>query len=809
MRLYAGPSTEFMREASHGSIASRLARSFERHFRYSPPASEVQSWERSLRALTRVFSDAELVDHGVILEYQLPLTSKRLDCLVCGRDSRAADNAVIVELKQWQESAPAEGENLVRTWLGGGERETLHPSAQAGQYHQYLRDAHTAFWEEPSPIGLASCAFLHNYVPVADEPLLAPKFAQLLDRHPSFFAPDFARLAGYLRSRLAGGEGEAVLRRIDEGKYRPSRKLMEHVGQVIKGNSQYVLLDEQRVVYESVLASALRGVDEGGAVILVRGGPGTGKSLIALNLMSDLLLEGINAQYVTGSRAFTETLRHVVGNRGSVQFKYFNSYAAADPGSVDVLLCDEAHRIRKTSENRFTPRELRTDKPQVDELLSAARLAVFFIDDRQVVRPNEIGSTDLIRRAAQDRNRRLREYRLEAQFRCAGSEGFVQWIENTLDLARTPNILWDPAEDFDFRIARSPAELDDAIRLLAGRGFTARLTAGFCWPWSRPRDDGTLVPDVSVDGFERPWNARPEAHRLAPGIPRSNLWATDPDGLEQIGCVYTAQGFEFDYVGVIFGPDLVFDWDEHAWRGRPEASHDSTVKRAKDGFAELAKNTYRVLLSRGLKGCYVYFIDQGTERFVRSRIDGRLPELQELLAGSQRLGPLQPHFALFDDVEPFVDAVPVYRLDAAAGSFGPEREVPETRWGEVEWARLPEWIVPQRGMFLAQVIGESMNRRIPSGSWCLFRSIGAGSRQGKVVLAQLRGSADPDTGGRFTVKVYSSEKRPEGDSWRHERVVLRADSTIAGYTDIDIEQEDDVEAVRILAELVAVLPVQS
>ena len=125
--------------------------------------------------------------------------------------------------------------------------------------------------------------------------------------------------------------------------------------------------------------------------------------------------------------------------------------------------------------------------------------------------------------------------------------------------------------------------------------------------------------------FRQPWNARPEATKLAPGIPKAPLWATDPGGIEQVGCVYTAQGFEFDYAGVIFGPDLTYDFDAQEWRGHPEASHDGPVKRAKEGFTDLVKNTYRVLLSRGLKGCYVYFVDKETERFFKSRMDASVP----------------------------------------------------------------------------------------------------------------------------------------------------------------------------------------
>ncbi len=213
------------------------------------------------------------------------------------------------------------------------------------------------------------------------------------------------------------------------------------------------------------------------------------------------------------------------------------------------------------------------------------------------------------------------DYQLEAQFRCAGSDGFVNWISNTLGVARTANVLWEGNEAFDFRIVPSPEELDSLIRAKAAEGCSARLTAGFCWPWSKANPDGTLVDDVVVGGFKRPWNAKHEAQRLAPGIPKAHHWAHDPGGLDQVGCIYTAQGFEFDYVGVIWGPDLVYDFEQQAWKGDKKHSYDTVVKRSKEQFTDLVKNTYRVLLSRGLKGCYVYFMDRPTEHFVRSRME--------------------------------------------------------------------------------------------------------------------------------------------------------------------------------------------
>jgi DUF2075 family protein len=621
MRLFAGTSQQFIQDTIQNQIAEKLKLAFFNYFRYNPSPSEMNSWRNSLRAISQVFQYANLVDHGIILEYQLPLTSKRLDCLICGRDTTAKDNAVIIELKQWDKCEEANGENEVLTWVGG-KREMLHPSVQVGRYKMYLADTHTAFYDNENPVILNACTYLHNYNYYSDDVLFSEKFKVALENYPLFTADDVDKLKNYLTVKLKKGDGIDVLRRIEESKYRPSKKLMDHVGNVIKGKSEYVLLDEQQVVYDKVFFCAKEGFhDKQKVVIIVKGGPGTGKSVIAINLMADLLLNGYNAHYATGSRAFTETLRRIIGSRGATQFKYFNSYSNAENNTLDVLVADEAHRLRTTSNSRFTPKSKRLNIPQIEELVNASKVMAFFIDDDQIVRPGEIGSVQYIRQYAVKNNCKIFEYELEAQFRCNGSDAFVNWVNNTLGIKRTANAIWDQYEEFDFRIFDSPEELENAIVGKVKEGYTGRITAGFCWDWSNPNPDGTLKDDVVIGDYRRPWNAKPEARILAPGIPKSNVWAYDPKGIDQIGCIYTAQGFEFDYAGVIFGNDLVYDFDEQSWKGHPENSADNVVKRSKDKFMDLAKNTYRVLLSRGMKGCYVHFMDKDTERFFKSRME--------------------------------------------------------------------------------------------------------------------------------------------------------------------------------------------
>jgi hypothetical protein len=622
MRLYSGTTASLIEDTTKNRIATKLSDAFFHEFRFHPGPSEVNSWRNSLRCVSQVFQEGALLKNGVILEFQLPLTSRRLDCLVTGRNDRSRENAVVIELKQWDKCQYGGGRNELTTWVGGNLRDVLHPSAQVGQYKVYLEDAHTAF-DADSGIQLSACSYLHNYSYEASDVLFADRFKSLLESFPLFTGDDVDKLIGFLRPRVTNGDDGEIVRTIEQSRYKASRKLLEHVDAVVKGNSQYVLLDEQMVVYDRVLQAATDGItDKKKSVIIVKGGPGTGKSVIAMNLLGDLSAKGLNTHYVTGSRAFTTTIREIVGARASQQIKYFNGYANAERNVIDVMVCDEAHRIRETSNSRFTPRAKRSKDPQISELISASKTTVFFIDDDQVVRPSEIGSSDYIRAYAKQIGCAICDYELEAQFRCAGSDAFVNWVNNTLQIKRTANVLWN-ADDggFDFKIYPSPHILEGAIREKVAQGFTARVTAGFCWKWSDPNLDGTLVDDVVIGDYARSWNAKSDAGHLAPGIPRESLWAYQSGGIDQVGCIYTAQGFEFDYVGVIVGMDLLFDSRTAEWKGDPSASADSVVRRSRANFLRNVKNAYRVLLSRGLKGCYVCFLDKATEDFFRSRTE--------------------------------------------------------------------------------------------------------------------------------------------------------------------------------------------
>jgi DUF2075 family protein len=616
LELYRGTTFSFLEDAVQHRIAEKLGEAFLQYFDYRVGVSEFSSWQNSLMALAMQIRYSNLLNNGILLEMQLPRSSSRLDALITGKSASGSANAVLIELKQWTSVQDCDLNESVVTFLGGKNRTVPHPSIQASTYAEYLADNHSAFQGEGA-IALYPCTWLHNLTSKSS-PIYDRKFSKILKSAPLFAAFDADRMAAFLRSHIEVGDNAELIHPIIESKYQVSKHLLDHVAEAIDSKG-YTLLDDQIVALDTILSMASTAEK---TVILISGGPGTGKSLIALRALGELSRRSLNAQYVTGSKAFTENLRKLLGRRAATQFKYTHNYVDALPNEIDVLIVDEAHRVRETSNSWRTPRHLRSSRPQIHELIEAARISVFFVDNFQVVKPGEVGSASLIRQAAAEFDCCFEQIELTTQFRCGGSGNYVEWLNETLGITAPTGALLD-RETFDFRIFDSVAALRKTIDDMTSAGRTARMTAGFCWKWSDPNPDGTLAEDVVIGDFRMPWDAKPGAGKLAKGIPQASYWATDPNGIGQVGCVYNAQGFEFEYVGVIFGRDLVFDEAAGAWKGQPQFSADPAMRRAKHHFANYVANAYRVLMTRGLTGCYVYFMDENTRAHFERAMETR------------------------------------------------------------------------------------------------------------------------------------------------------------------------------------------
>ncbi|MFV8182402.1 MULTISPECIES: DUF2075 domain-containing protein [unclassified Streptomyces] len=605
--------------ALDSSLYLHLTEQFSHLHGYQPSPSEARSWERSVPTLTAALIDAGLGDVEVMLEYALPMNSKRADAILAGVHPRTgAPSYVVVELKQWSDVVPDE-DDPVLCHVVSYAQPVLNPIEQVRRYCEYLVNFNGAVADHPERV--AGVAFLHN----ATEFDVGALREIESDEWGQLFAGDSrGGFMDYLRSRLSPAHpGAAVADALLAGKTVPSTQLMAVAAQEVREREQFVLLDEQQVAYRKVLNAVRRAQrSDHKEVVVITGGPGTGKSVIALSLLGELYRRGIPALHATGSQSFTKTMRKVAGARKrEVQdlFKYFNSFMATEKNSLDVLVCDEAHRIRETSANRYTPAARRTGKRQIDELMDVAKVPVFLLDEHQVVRPGEMGTVEDIRAAAARRGLNCPVVRLESQFRCGGSDAYLRWVVRLLGLEPGGPVGWDPDDRMQLLLADSPEQMESFLDGCRGRGYSARMSAGYCWPWSpEPKPGQPLPADVRIGDWARPWNLRGE--RSVSGAPPSALWATDPAGFGQVGCVYTAQGFEYDWSGVIIGPDLV--WRGDRWVTDRTASKDPVFKRSTPDadVDRLIRNTYKVLLTRGMVGTVVYSTDPETQEKLRELI---------------------------------------------------------------------------------------------------------------------------------------------------------------------------------------------
>lgn len=621
MIIYSNTIEQFRQDVLYNRIADIMSEAFISEFGHKPHISELLSFQNSLSRVKDLIEIADIKDNHIALEYRVPYNQSRIDCLLFGKDDKGIDNILLIELKQWTSVKPLDIEgNYVETYTGGGMRVVPHPSQQVKGYHNYLLDFVEEFSKEPS-LTLISCSYCHNYSISDKAGLFDPIFQNITAEFPVYCREDVPRLATKLKELLISGNGTEVFNRFMQSRIRPSKKLLENVRNIIDNPAIFSLLNEQIVAKNLILGKIRRArTKKEKSVIIVKGGPGTGKSLIALNIMAEVAKKR-NTLLVSKSKPFRDGLQALTGSdaRNAFVSPYSLTPSRLEENGIDVLLVDEAHRIELSNVYRQMRAADRSDMPMVDQLIRCAKTTVFFIDDKQRVRHQEIGNSAFIKNAARKFNATIEEVELLSQFRCMGSNNYLEWIESVLGYSDTGKIL-KKNEIFEFKIFDSPSILYEELKKKEEeKPNSARLVAGYCWPWSNPLPDGTLINDVKIGDFEMPWETKGD-HAVGQ-YPVWYQWAHKPNGFKQVGCIYTAQGFEFDYIGVIIGPDLKYNKETDTLYGDMFETRDPTLRRDPANFETYMKNIYRVLLTRGMTGCYVYFVDKGTEKYFRGRME--------------------------------------------------------------------------------------------------------------------------------------------------------------------------------------------
>jgi DUF2075 family protein/SOS-response transcriptional repressor LexA len=733
MIVYSATKAKFQGDVDSNNIGAIIHSAFKTATGHNVGRAELASWTSSLQYMGRVLQDGEIPhDAGVSIEYHIPATSKRIDFILTGLDNNQRDSAILIELKQWEHASLTQKDAIVTTRYMQGEKETLHPSYQAWSYKRILQDFNQTVQDEP--VQLFPCAYLHNYTP--DSVITSPFYADYIKKAPLFLKPDAEKLRQFIKAHVKYGDKNKLMYRIDQGKIKPSKALADQLASMLKGNEEFVMIDDQKVVFEMALALVAKAAKGKKQVIIVEGGPGTGKSVVAISLLVELAKREFVAQYVTRNSAPREVYEaKLTGSLRKSQitnlFRGSGGFHALDPDSIACLIVDEAHRLNEKS-GMFS----HLGENQVMEIIRASKCSIFFVDEDQKVTLKDIGDKEEIRRWATEQGAEVTELELASQFRCNGSNGYLAWLDNALQIRETANETLDTLE-YDFRIMDTPEDLHALIREKNKSKNKARVVAGYCWNWISKKD--AAFSDIKIGNYMATWNLNEDGQS----------WIIQPDSVEQVGCIHTCQGLELDYVGVIIGPDLVVRDGRVVVNPARRASTDRSIsgwkgliKNDREGALErieaIIKNTYRTLMTRGQKGCYVYFVDDETRRYFANRIHKETTEMIQ-----------------------YKNALPLLDLRAAADASYKDLAGHFSETASCTWVRVEHGPYP-KDRFLVRAEGDSMEPEIRNGDLCLFRKDHGGSRNGKIVLCQIGGFAGDAP--LALIKRYKSARASGRDS---------------------------------------------
>ena len=625
MLLYQGIKESFIEEVNLGIIADKIREKYIECIHRKPTISEFNSWKNSMQYMRGVLDDDEIPNNmGVAIEYNIPPTGCRVDFMMSGYSKKNSHEAIIVELKQWDKCTEVDrvdGVYKVNTYINGGFRDVNHPSYQAMTYANLIRDYNVNV--EKKKINIRPCAFLHNYYFTDNDPLLKEQYQEYIKEAPIFAHSDVLKLREFIKEYITIGDNKEVLYEIEEGKIRPSKMLQDTVASLLKGNKEFYMIDSQNIIYKYALKNAVETIDKKlKNVVIVKGGPGTGKSVLAINLLVELNKKGFKVFYVTSNSAprnvYSTKLKGKFTKRDiSYLFQGAGSFYNKEKESYDCLIVDEAHRLTEKSGYRSNLGE-----NQVKEIINASKFSIFFLDENQRVTLKDIGSEDLIKKYADELGAKVETYELESQFRCNGSDGYIAWLDNALEIKNTANFDID-GFNYEFKIFDDPNKLRVAIEEKNKKNNKSRIVAGYCWEWPNDKnrnndnDKNIKIPQYN---FEMSWNLK-----------GGELFAIGEHTVKQAGCIHTTQGLEFDYVGVIIGDDMryengkvITDYTKRAKTDRSlwgiKSMYKKNPEKALKVADEIIKNTYRTLMSRGMKGCYVFCTNKDLSEYLKKMI---------------------------------------------------------------------------------------------------------------------------------------------------------------------------------------------
>jgi len=615
MIIYQNRKKNFVEDVGSGMIEKIVADAFKQRTGGKVSPSEINSWQESLLRMGFQLMGEDMPNDAMVsIEYRIPNTSKRIDFIMTGEDENNEENVVVIELKQWAEAKLTKKDGVVTTRFRHGETETSHPSYQAWSYCALLNNFNETVYEEG--IKLRPCAYLHNYE--QDDVIKNEFYKEYLEKSPVFLKNEPDQLRAFIKKYIKYGDKKDTMQRIDSGKIKPSKSLADSLVKMLNGNEEFTMIDDQKIVYENSIFMSQR---PGKNVMIIRGGPGTGKSVVAVNLLVKLTKKALLCKYVTKNaapRAVYESKLTGLLKKSEISslFSGSGAFINSELNEYDVLIVDEAHRLNEKS-GMFK----NLGENQIKEIIKASKLSIFFIDEDQRVTFSDIGREEEIVRWANKYEAEIHNYELNSQFRCSGSDGYLAWLDNILQIRETANITLEDI-DYDFQVIDSPNQLRDIIFEKNKINNKARLVAGYCWDWVSKKNKEMMDIIIPDHNFGMKWNLASDG----------NLWILAPESVNEIGCIHTCQGLELDYIGVIIGDDLVIrngvvttnpykraktDKSLSGYKGQMKVNSEATLKRTD----LIIKNTYRTLMTRGMKGCYVYFTDRETQEYFKANLN--------------------------------------------------------------------------------------------------------------------------------------------------------------------------------------------
>ena len=620
MIVYEDSKRCFVEDIKSNCIADKITAKIRERGINAGHEREYISWQNSLQFMRNIVDDNDIDDEvRIAIEYNIPLTSKRVDFIICGADANNNDNVVVVELKQWQKAEVVADDMhyCVKTFVGGNNRIVCHPSYQAYSYACFIRNYSQTVLDDG--INLIPCAYLHNYDPDFKQTLSNSIYKEWVSEAPFFIRNETEQFSAFVKKyvtrRSSNGD---LLYKIDHGRLKPTKTLQDSLASMVKGNKEFMLLDEQAVCYDMCLKTMAKCKEDGKKrTIVIQGGPGTGKSVLAVNLLMEFINKSLNTCYATKNsaprEAFLSLLTHSDAKKQVNIRQLFRSpfgLSNVPDNTYDCLIVDEAHRLVKKMYGDWN------GENQVKECISASLLSIFLLDEDQAVTVNDIGSIAEISKWCRELNSTLKmpaEAKLVSQFRCNGSDAYIQFIDDILQRTEESVTVDLDELNFDFRIFDSAIELREALREKNAINNKSRMVAGYCYDWNVKHGRGDY--DIMLpDGFKAKWN-----------LEKDKIWAINPNSFEEVGCIHTAQGLEFDYVGVLIGKDLKYDstsgriiTDKQAISKDDKSSGIRSCKN-ESIVRKLILNTYKTLLTRGQKGCYVYCEDKSLAEYIKKK----------------------------------------------------------------------------------------------------------------------------------------------------------------------------------------------